>query len=60
MLWDYLNSGSEEMKKAFSQIRDTEWALQKAMDNNRPSVIGEYYLNGDEVCEYLHLSPCTL
>ncbi|MCR9012652.1 helix-turn-helix domain-containing protein [Gabonibacter chumensis] len=60
MSWDYLNSESEEVKKAFSQIRDTERALQKAIDNYRPSVTGEYYLNGEEVCEYLHISPRTL
>ncbi len=60
MSWDYLNSESEEVKRAFSQIRDTERALQKAMDNYRPSVTGEYYLNGDEVCDYLHISPRTL
>ena len=57
---DYLNSESEEVKKAFSQIRDTERALQKAIDNYRPSIIGERYLNGDEVCDYLHISPRTL
>lgn len=57
---DYLNNESEEVKKAFSQIRDTERALQKAMDNYRPSVTGEYYLNGEEVCEYLHISSRTL
>lgn len=57
---DYLNNESEEVKKAFSQIRDTERALQKAIDNYRPSVLGERYLNGEEVCEYLHISPRTL
>lgn len=57
---DYLNSESEEVKKAFSQISDTERALQKTMDNYRPSVLGERYLTGDEVCDYLHISPRTL
>ena len=60
MSWDYLNSESEEVKKAFSQIRDTERALQKAMDNYRPSVMKERYLTGEEVCAYLHISPRTL
>ena len=53
---DYLNSESEEVKAAFSGIRDAERALQKAMDNYRPSVLGERY----EVCDYLHISPRTL
>ena len=57
---DYLNSESEEVKKAFSQIAEAERALQKAMDNYRPSVLGERYLTGEEVCEYLHISPRTL
>lgn len=60
MPWDYLNSESEEMKEAFSRIKEAERALQKAMDNYRPSVLGERYLTGDEVCDYLHISPRTL
>lgn len=30
------------------------------MDNYRHSVMHERYLTGDEVCEYLHISPRTL
>lgn len=36
MSWDFLNSESEEVKKAFSQISETEKALRKARDNYRP------------------------
>ena len=57
---DYLNNDNKEVKKAFSQIRDTERALQKTVENYRPSVLGERYLTGDEVCDYLHISPRTL
>lgn len=60
MSWDYLNSESEEVKDVFSRIREAERALQKAMDNYRPSVLDERYLTGNEVCEYLHISPRTL
>lgn len=60
MSWDYLNSESEEVKEAFSRIRKAERALQKAIDNYRPSVLGERYLTGDEVCDCLHISPRTL
>jgi hypothetical protein len=56
---DYLNNDSEEVKTAFSRIREAERALQK-MDNYRPSVLGERYLTGNEVCDYLHISPRTL
>ena len=38
MSWDYLNSESEEVKKAFLQISETEKTLRKAIDNYRPSV----------------------
>lgn len=60
MSWDYLNSESEEVRKAFSQIEEAEKALRKAMDNYRPSVLDERYLTGNEVCDYLHISPRTL
>lgn len=60
MSWDYLNSDSEEVRKAFSQIEEAEKALRKAMDNYRPSVLDERYLTGNEVCDYLHISPRTL
>ena len=55
-----MNSESEEVKAAFSRIKEAERALQKAMDNYRPSVLGERYLTGNEVCDYLHISPRTL
>lgn len=60
MSWDFLNSESEEVKKAFSQISETEKALRKALDNYRPLVLKERYLTGAEVCAYLHISPRTL
>lgn len=57
---DYLNNDSEEVQAAFSQVRRTELALQKALDSYRPAVMGERYLTGEEVCGYLHISPRTL
>ena len=57
---DYLNNDSEEVQAAFSQVRRTERALQTALDSYRPSVLGERYLTGEEVCGYLHISPRTL
>ena len=60
MSWDFLNSESEEVKKDFSQISETEKALRKAIDNYRPSVMKERYLTGEEVCAYLHISTRTL
>lgn len=60
MSWDFLNSESEEVKRAFSQISEMEKALRKSLDNYRPSVMKERYLTGEEVCAYLHISPRTL
>ena len=60
MSWDFLNSESEEVKRAFSRISETEKALRKVLDNYRPSVMKERYLTGEEVCIYLHISPRTL
>lgn len=57
---DYLNNESEEVKAAFTQIREAEEALRKALDNYRPAVMDSRYLAGYEVCEYLHISPRTL
>ena len=39
MSWDFLNSESEEVKRAFSRISETEKALRKVLDNYRPSVM---------------------
>ena len=55
-----MNDESKEIRESFAKISETEKALRKAFDNYRPSVTGEYYLNGDEVCDYLHISPRTL
>ena len=55
-----MNSESEEVKAAFSRIKEAERALQKAMDNFRLSVLVERYLTGNEVCDYLLISPRTL
>ena len=60
MSWDYLNSESEEVKRAFSQINETEKALREAIDNYHSSVMKERYFTGEEVCAYLHISPRTL
>ena len=32
----------------------------RTLDSYRPSVMGERYLTGEEVCGYLHISPRTL
>ena len=57
---DYLNSESEEVKTALTQLSEAKQALQQARDNYRPSILDERYFTGEEVCRYLHVSPRTL
>ena len=57
---DYLNSESEEVKTALTQLSEAKQALQQTKDNYRPSILNERYLTGKEVCHYLHISPRTL
>lgn len=57
MAMDYL---SEELMQALSSLDRTERALQTAEANYTPSIKGERYLTGEELCEYLHISPRTL
>lgn len=60
MALDYLSPESDEVKEALSYIRETEQALKTAVENYRPTIREERYLNSAEVCEYLHVSLRTL
>lgn len=60
MALDYLTADTQEVKDALACIADAERALQAAERNYRPVICGERYMTGDEVCEYLHISPRTL
>ncbi|SUE33859.1 helix-turn-helix domain-containing protein [Rikenella microfusus] len=60
MAMDYLTKESEEVRQALSSLDRTERVLQGAEANYMPSIKGERYLTGAELCEYLHISPRTL
>ena len=60
MALDYLTMESDEVRTALALLGKAGRAVKMAADNYVPSIRGERYLNGDEVCEYLHLSPRTL
>lgn len=60
MAMDYLTKESEEIRQALSSLDRTERALQTASANYIPSIKNERYLTGEEICEYLHISPRTL
>lgn len=60
MAMDYLNQESEEVRQALSSLDRIALVLRQAAENYSPSIQGERYLTGEEVCEYLHISPRTL
>lgn len=60
MAMDYLTKESDEVKQALSSLDRTAFALRQAAENYSPSIRGEHYLTGPELCEYLHISPRTL
>lgn len=60
MAMDYLTKESEEVRQALSSLDRTERTLQAASANYTTSIKNERYLTGEEVYEYLHISPRTL
>lgn len=60
MAMDYLNQQSEEVRQALSSLDRIALVLRQAAENYSPSIQGERYMTGEEVCEYLHISPRTL
>ena len=60
MVMDYLTKESDEVRQALSSLDRTEKVFLTAEANYTPSIKCERYLTGEEVCEYLHISPRTL
>lgn len=60
MAMDYLTKESDEVRQALSSLDRTALVLRQAAENYSPSIQSERYLTGEEVCEYLHISPRTL
>lgn len=57
---DYLTMESEEVRELLAMIDRAEEILQLAAASYQPLIGSERYLTGEEVCEYLHISPRTL
>lgn len=57
---DYLTMESEEVRELLAMIDRAEETLQLAAASYQPLIGSERYLTGEEVCEYLHISPRTL
>lgn len=60
MTMDYLTQQSEEVRKALSSLDRIALVLRQVAENYSPAIQGERYLTGEEVCEFLHISPRTL
>lgn len=60
MALDYLTAETQEVKDAMDCIAQTQRALMAAEQNYRPVICGERYMTGEELCEFLHISPRTL
>ncbi len=56
----FINCDSEEFKEFLGQIEQSLDDVQNVRDKHRPTLADELYLSGEEVMEYLHISPRTL
>ncbi|MFV0398364.1 MAG: helix-turn-helix domain-containing protein [Bacteroidales bacterium] len=56
----YIGFESEEFKELEGQIEQALDDVQSVRDKYRPSLTDKRYLSGEEVMEYLHISPRTL
>lgn len=56
----YINFESEEFRELEGQIEQALNDVQGVRDKYHPTLADERYLSGEEVMEYLHISPRTL
>ena len=56
----YINFDSEEFRELEGQIEQALGNVQDVRDKHRPTLADNRYLSGEEVMEYLHISPRTL
>jgi hypothetical protein len=56
----FIGFESGEFKKLVGQIKQARSEIQDVRDKHRPTLADKRYLDGEEVMEYLHISPRTL
>jgi len=56
----FIGMESAEFKELSGQIEQARHDIQDVRDKYRPSLADKRYLSGEEVMEYLHISPRTL
>jgi hypothetical protein len=57
---DLLTKESAEFKELIGQLRTAHKSVMAVRERHRPTIADERYLKGEEVMEYLHISPRTL
>lgn len=56
----FINYESEEFKELIRQIEQAFEDVADVREKHRPTLVDEVYPSGEEVMEYLHISPRTL
>ena len=56
----YIDFESEEFRELIGGIEQALNDVQAVRDKHRPALAEKRYLTGEEVIEYLHISPRTL
>ena len=56
----FINYESEKFKELIGQMEQAFEDVADIREKYRPTLADEIYLNGEEVMEYLHISPRTL
>jgi hypothetical protein len=57
---DLLTKESVEFKELIGRIRTAHKSVMAVRERHKPTIADERYLTGEEVMEYLHISPRTL
>ncbi|KAA6309713.1 hypothetical protein EZS27_038850 [termite gut metagenome] len=57
---DILDSHSPEMRELYYAIEQARSIIDNHVENDKPSLLSEQFLDNNEVCEMLHLSSHTL
>ena len=60
MTMDLLTNEAEEIIEQQQMIMQLRSRIEEILKNYRPVMNGEIYFSGQEVCELLHISKCTL
>ncbi len=56
----FINYESDEFKELSRQIEQALCDVQDVREKHRPTLADDRYLSGEQVMEYLHISPRTL